>query len=117
MDCRGIKLIHTLNIWESVIERRLRDNQFGFMSGRQTADAIFAVWQRMEKHRGKQDCIFIMVFIIDLEKMYDSVPRQEIWRRKREKEGPDKYTRVMIVGLQDMYEGARTRAKTNDMIK
>ena len=113
VDCRGIKLIYTLNIWESVIERRLRDNQFGFMADRRTADAIFAVRQRMEKHRGKQDCIFI----IDLEKTYDRVPRQEVWRRKREKEGPDKYTRVMIVGLQDMYEGARTRAKTNDMIK
>ena len=114
VDCRGIKLIHTLKIGERVIERRLRDKQFGFMSGRRTADAIFAVRQRIEKHRGKQDC---MVFIIDQEKTYDRVPRQEVWRRKREREeeGRDKYTRVMIV--QDMYEGARTRAKTNDMIK
>ena len=115
VDFRVIKLIHTLKIWEIIIERRLRDKQFGFMLGRRTADGIFAVRQRMEKHRGKQDCIFIMVFIIDLEKTYDRVSRQEVWRRKREKEGPDKYTRVMIV--QDMYEGARTRAKTNDMIK
>ena len=36
------------------------------------------VRQRMEKHRGKQDYIFIMVFIIDLEKAYDRVPRQEV---------------------------------------
>ena len=61
----------------------------------------------MEKHTGKRDCIFIMVFIIDLEKAYDRVPRQEVWRRKREKEGPDKY--VMMV--QGVYEGARTRGK------
>ena len=43
-DCnnfRGIKLrSHTMNLWESVIERRLREdvevseNQFGFMPGR-----------------------------------------------------------------------------------
>ena len=119
VDCRGIQLIHNLKIWERIIERMLRDKQFVFMSGRRTADAIFAVRQRMEKHRGKQDCIFILVFIIYLEKTYDIVPRQEVWRRKREgvKEGPDKYTRVMIVGVQDMYEGARTQAKTNDMIR
>ena len=90
VDCRGIKLIHTLKIWERIIEGRLRDKQFGFMSGGGTADAIFAVRQRMEKHRGKQDCICIMVFIIDLEKTYDRVPRQEVWRREREKECPDR---------------------------
>ena len=41
------------------------------------------------------------------------MPRQEVWMLKREKEDPDKY--VMMV--QGMYEGARTRAKTNDRIK
>ena len=46
---------------------------------------------------------------IYLEKAYDRVPRQEVWRRNREKGLPDNY--VMIV--QDMYEGARTRANTN----
>ena len=40
-----------------------------------------------------------MVFI-DLEKAYDRVPRQEVWRCMREKGVPEKY--VMIV--QDMYE-------------
>ena len=39
-----------------------------------------------------------MVFI-DLEKAYDRVPRQEVWRCMREKGVPEKY--VMIV--QDMY--------------
>ena len=67
-------------------------------------DAIFAVRQRIEKQR-KQDCIIF----IDLEKAYDRVPRQEVWRRNREKGLPDNY--VMVV--QDMYEGARTRVKTN----
>ena len=72
-----------------------------------TADTIFAVRQRMEKHTGKRDCTCIMVFIIDLEKAYDRVPRQEVWMLKREKEDPDKY--VMMV--QGVYEGARTRGK------
>ena len=49
-----------------------------------------------------------MVFI-ELAKACDRVPRQEVWRRNREKGLPCNY--VLIV--QDMHEGARTRAKTN----
>ena len=114
-DCghyRGIKLMsHTMNNWERIIDRRFReettngDKQFGFMPGRGTTDAIFAVGQLMEKYRGKQKELH-MVFI-DLEKAYDRVPRQEVWRCMREKGVPEKY--VMIV--KDMYEGAITRVK------
>ena len=50
-----------------------------------------------------------MVFI-DLEKAYDRVPRQEVWRYMREKGVPEKY----VVIVQDMYEGARTRVKSSD---
>ena len=116
-DCgnyRGIKLMsHTMKIWERIIDRRPREEttiggeQFGFMPGRGTTDAIFAVRQLMEKHREKQKELH-MVFI-DLEKAYDRVPRQEVWRCTREKGVPEKC--VMIV--QDMYEGARTRVKSN----
>ena len=49
-----------------------------------------------------------MIFI-DLEKAHDRAPRQEVWRRNMEKGLSDNY--VMIV--QDMYEGARSRAKAN----
>ena len=104
---RGIKLIsHTMKIWEKIIERRLReettigDAQFGFMPGRGTVDAIFALRQMMEKHRKKQKGL-LMVFI-DLEKAYDRVPRQEVWRCMREKRVPEKYIRI----IQDMYERA-----------
>ena len=96
---------------ERIIDRRLREEtifgyeQFGFMPGRGTTDAIFAVRQLMEKHLENRR---IMVFI-DLEKAYDRVPRQEVWRCMREKGVPEKY--VMIV--QDMYEGARTRIKSS----
>ena len=90
--------------WE---ETTIGDEQFGFMQGRGTTDAIFAVRQLREKHREKQKELH-MVFI-DLEKAYDRVPRQEVWRCMREKGVPEKY--VMIV--QDMYEGARTRVKSS----
>ena len=48
-----------MKIWERINERRLRDEQFGCMPCRVTADAIFAVRQRMEKHREKQDCVLL----------------------------------------------------------
>ena len=72
-DCgnyRGIKLMsHTMKIWERIIDRRLReettigDEHFGFMPGRGTTDAIFAVRQLMEKHRGKQKGLHILWYL------------------------------------------------------
>jgi hypothetical protein len=57
----GIKLMsHTMKLWERVIDARLRatsevaPNQFGFVPGCSTTDAIFALRILMEKHREKQ---------------------------------------------------------------
>ena len=102
-----------MKILEMIIERRLReettigDEQFGFMPGRGTTDAIFAVRQLMEKHRKKQKGLH-MVFI-DLEKAYDRVPRQEVWRCIREKGVPEKYVRI----VQDIYKEARMQVKSS----
>ena len=49
------------------------------------------------------------VIFIDLEKAYDRVPRQELWRCMREKSVPEKYVRI----VQDMYEGARTQIRSS----
>ena len=49
-----------------------------------------------------------MVYI-DLEKAYSRVPRQEVWRRKKDNGVSDKY----VIIAQYMYEGTGTRAKTN----
>ena len=68
-DCgnyRGIKLMsHTMKIWERINDRRLieettiGDEQFGFMPGRGTTDAIFAVRQLMENiGKNRKDCIY-----------------------------------------------------------
>ena len=78
---RGIKLIsHTMKLWERIVEKRLRSDlkfsnqQYGFMPGKSTTDALFALKVLMEKYREGQKelhCVFV-----DLEKAYDKVPRK-----------------------------------------
>ena len=53
---RGIRLMsHSMKLWERVIEARIRKNvrigeqQFGFMPGRSTTDAIFCLRMLLEK--------------------------------------------------------------------
>ena len=57
---RGVKRLgHTIKNVERVLERRIRESvnidsmQFGFMPGRGTADALFAV-RRMQKEYGNR---------------------------------------------------------------
>ncbi|GJZ80896.1 retrovirus-related pol polyprotein LINE-1, partial [Tanacetum coccineum] len=111
---RGIKLLsHTMKLWERVIERRLRretrvtENQFGFMPGRSTTEAIHLLRSLMEKYRERQRDLH-MAFL-DLEKAYDSIPRELVWRTLIDKGAPGRYLRV----LRDMYEGAKTRVRTS----
>ena len=116
-DCgnyRGIKMIsHTMKIWERIIDRRLREEtsigeeQFGFMLGRGTTDAIFAARQVIEKLREIQKALHLV--FIDLGKAYDRVPRQDVWRCLREQGVPEKYVRL----VKDAYEDARTQVKTS----
>lgn len=57
---RGINLMsRKMKIWEKIIDQRLREEittgeeQFGFMPGRSTTDAISVLRLTVEKHREK----------------------------------------------------------------
>ena len=109
---RGIKLIsHTMKLWERIVEKRLRSDlkfsnqQYGFMPGKSTTDALFALRVLMEKYREGQKelhCVYV-----DLAKAYDKVPREEVWYCMRKSGLAEKYVRI----VQDMYDGSTTAVR------
>nr|GEX20146.1 hypothetical protein [Tanacetum cinerariifolium] len=83
-----------------------RENQFGFMPGRSTTEEIHLLRSLMKKYRERQRDLH-MAFL-DLEKDYDSVPCELVWKTLLDKGIPKRYSRV----IKDMYEGAKTRVPT-----
>ena len=99
---------HAMKAWERIIEARLRDRveisiqQYEFMPGKRTTDAMFALRMLIEKYREGQrelHCVFM-----DLKKVYYRVPREELWYCMRKSGMVEKYVRL----VQDMYEGSET---------
>ena len=77
---RTIKLLeHGMKVVECVFEKRLRkmveirEEQYGFVAGKGTIDAIFILRQLQEKYL-ENDKELYLVFV-DLEKAFDRVPR------------------------------------------
>ncbi|GKF75958.1 retrovirus-related pol polyprotein LINE-1 [Tanacetum coccineum] len=65
-------------------------------------EAIHIIRTLMEKYRERKKDLHLE--FLDLEKAYNSVPRELIWKTLRDKGTPMKYIKV----IQDMYKGART---------
>ena len=95
---------HTMKLWERIIEHRLRqnvkilENQFGFMPGRSTTEAIHLLGQLIQRFRERRRNLH-MVFI-DFEKAYDKVPREILWRILIKKRVPIKYIDI----IKNMYD-------------
>ncbi|KAD6119585.1 hypothetical protein E3N88_10856 [Mikania micrantha] len=75
------------------------------MPGRSTTEAVHILRRLMEKYREKRKDLH-MVFI-DLEKAYDSVPRQVIWDSLESRGIPQRYIEV----IKDTYAAAETSVR------
>lgn len=113
-NCRAIKpLCHTFKIWERILETPFRrivtilDKQIGFIPGRFTMDAVFALRILKKKYHEKGRALN-MVFV-DLKKAFDRVLRKLIWSSLRRR----KFTEAYVEVFQDMYK----RTKLQDMYK
>ena len=109
---RGLKLIEqVMKVLERVVEGLIRQRveidemQCGFMSGRGTTDAIFIIRQLQEKHLAANKPLYVA--FVDLQKAFDRVPRDVIWRAMP-KLGIDQWL------VQSMYKDVRSRVRVGD---
>jgi len=110
---RGIKLLcHSLKLWERIVEARIRemvkirDNQYGFQKGKSTMEPMFCLRMLQEKCREYNKELH-MVFV-DLEKAYDTIPRDLIWYSLRRRGVPEAYVEI----IKDMYRDCTTQVVT-----
>ena len=108
---RTIKLLeHGMKVVERVFEKRLRkmveirEDQYGFVAGKGTIDAIFILRQLQEKYL-KNDKELYLVFE-DLDKAFDRVPRMLIESSLRRKEVVECYVGVKKGSDEDVEGGA-----------
>ncbi|XP_070054286.1 secreted RxLR effector protein 78-like [Nicotiana tomentosiformis] len=100
-----------MKVWERVVEVRVRrlgsifDNQFGFMPGRSTTEAIHIILRLVERYRDRKKDLH-MVFI-HLKKAYDKVCRKVLWICLEVKGVLVAYIKV----VKDMYDGSKTRVR------
>jgi len=106
-ECGHYRGIQLMKIWKKIIDLRrllirsdtsVSKNQFGFMPGKSIMKSIFCVRQVMEKFREKKKKL-CMIFI-DLEKIYDRVPREVLKWTLMKKDLPKAYVNI----IEAMYE-------------
>ena len=107
-------------LWERIIEATLRkkvtiaEQQFGFMPGRSTTDAIFCLrmlldfFLRMLLEKWTEGQKAVHCAFIDLEKAYDRVPREKLWECLLLAETSECYIKI----IKNTYDGARTTVRS-----
>ena len=71
----------------------ISEEQFVFVKGKSTTDAIVTLRQLHERYREGQHDVHCV--LINLEKAYDRVPREELYWCMRDKGVPEKYIRLV----------------------
>lgn len=111
-DCnsyRGISLLSVpgkvfartlLNRLMTLSERILPETQFGFRPDRGTCEAIFSVRQIQEKSREQSQNLYLC--FVDLEKAFDSVPREALWKILEKVGCTEKFVRLIRLLHDDM---------------
>lgn len=111
-DCnsyRGISLLTSpgkvfarilLNRLTPLSEDILPETQFGFRPNRGTCEAIFSIRQLQEKSREQGQPLYLC--FVDLEKAFDSVPREALWVVLTKLGCTDKFVRMIRLLHDDM---------------
>lgn len=113
---RGITLLSVaLKVYERLLDKRLKlvteeqldEVQSGFRKGRGVQDHIFTMKQLTEKTKDRNFC----VAFIDLEKAFDSVPRENIWKSLKRREVDNKLSN----NIKNLYKNTRTYVRTGNL--
>ena len=98
-----------MRIVERVLERRIRELlnidsiQFGFMPGRGTTVALFAMRRMEDENKGKKKKLYIC--FVNIEKAFDRVPRKVMEWSMRKKG----LSEVSVRTVMSLYYGAKTK--------
>jgi len=95
--------------WEKIGEGYFNfGNQFGFMPGRLTIEAIHLIRKLMELYKDSKKNLHMV--IINLEKVYDRVPREVLGECLQMNQVSVTYIRAS----KDMHEGTKTSVRTSE---
>ena len=86
---------------KEIVERKLKESQYGFRSGRGTVDAIFVI--RMIIEKAKEKNIPLHFNFIDFQSAFDTVWRNALWKMLLKIGVPTKYVNI----IKFMYENTK----------